>query len=82
MADTTSFDKLAYASNVFWSDEDGGFVATAHDLPGCSAFGVTQVQALAELHHAIDAWIEAARAAGNPVPQPARPLVEPARAKR
>jgi predicted RNase H-like HicB family nuclease len=63
-----------YPSNVFWSDEDGGFVATAHDLPGCSAFGATQVQVLAELHHAIDAWIEAARAAGNPGPQSARPL--------
>ena len=63
-----------YPSNVFWSDDDDGFIATAPDLPGCSAFGPTQVQALAELRHAIDAWIEAAMATGNPVPQPSRPL--------
>jgi predicted RNase H-like HicB family nuclease len=82
MKKQTSDVMREYPSNVFWSDEDEGFVATAPDLPGCSAFGATQVQALAELHHAIDAWIEAATAAGNPVPQPSRPLVEPARAKR
>src|SRR3984893_4990519 len=62
-----------YPANVFWSDEDGGFIATAPDLPGSSAFGETESEALAELHDAIDAWIEAAGAAGNPIPEPSRP---------
>jgi predicted RNase H-like HicB family nuclease len=53
------------ASQVFWSDEDEGFIAVAPDLPGCSAFGETQQQALDELQRAIAAWIEAQRAAGN-----------------
>jgi predicted RNase H-like HicB family nuclease len=53
---------------VFWSDEDDGFIALAPDLPGCSAFGETQPEALAQLQDAIAAWIEATRAAGNPVP--------------
>lgn len=27
---------------LFWSGEDGGFIAVAPDLPGCSAFGETE----------------------------------------
>ncbi|MGE0236802.1 toxin-antitoxin system HicB family antitoxin [Methylocystis sp.] len=59
-----------YPSQVFWSEEDGGFIALAPDLPGCSAFGETKGEALAELDHAVTAWIGAAEAAGNPVPEP------------
>jgi predicted RNase H-like HicB family nuclease len=66
-------DANRYPANVFWSEEDEGFIAVASDLPGCSAFGETQHEALAELQSAIVAWIEAARAAGNPIPDPSRP---------
>jgi antitoxin HicB len=66
-------DGNRYPAQVFWSDEDGGFVAIAPDLPGCSAFGESQQEALAELQDAIGAWIEAARAAGNPIPEPSDP---------
>jgi antitoxin HicB len=59
-----------YPAKVFWSDEDEGFVAVAEDLPGCSAVGDTQNDALEELQDAIDAWIMAAEAAGNRVPSP------------
>ena len=59
MSDTTA----RYPATVFWSDEDEGFIATAADLPGCSAFGDTQQEALTELQDAIVAWIEAARSA-------------------
>jgi predicted RNase H-like HicB family nuclease len=62
-----------YPKHVFWSDEDEGFIAIAPDLPGSSAFGETEAEALAELDQAIDAWIEAARAAGNAIPTPSRP---------
>jgi predicted RNase H-like HicB family nuclease len=61
---------------VFWSDEDDGFIAEALDLLGCSAFGRTQNEALTELETAISAWIEAAKAAGNSVPQPSKPAEE------
>jgi len=66
-------DDSRYPAQVFWSDEDEGYIALATDLPGCSAFGETQHEALAELRSAIVAWIEAARAAGNPIPDPSRP---------
>jgi antitoxin HicB len=65
-----------YPANVFWSDEDEGFIAVASDLPGCSAFGETQHEALTELQSAIAAWIKAARAAGNPIPEPSQPAVD------
>jgi len=62
-----------YPAQVFWSAEDDGFIAVASDLPGCSAFGETQAEALAELQDAIRAWIEAATAAGNSIPRPSTP---------
>jgi antitoxin HicB len=66
---------LKYPKQVFWSDEDEGFVATAPDLPGSSAIGDTEADALAELDSAIEAWIDAAVAAGNSVPAPSKPAL-------
>jgi len=60
----------AYPATVFWSDDDGGFIAIAPDLPGSSAFGETEAEAVRELRDAIEAWIEAANSVGNPIPQP------------
>jgi predicted RNase H-like HicB family nuclease len=65
-----------YPAQVFWSDEDEGYIAIAPDLPGCSAFGESQQEALSELAHAIKAWAEAARAAGNDVPRPSKPAMK------
>lgn len=62
-----------YPAQVFWSDDDEGYIALAPDLPGCSAFGESREEALSELLHAIEAWVAAARAAGNAVPEPSRP---------
>ena len=59
-----------YAVEFFWSDEDEGFIAVVPDLPGCSAFGETRAAAAAEIEDAIAAWMEAAHAAGNPIPAP------------
>lgn len=68
----TSIDPAKYPIEVHYSEEDGGFIALARDLPGCSAFGKTQAKAVAEMHHAIQAWQAAATAANNPVPEPSR----------
>ena len=61
-----------YPAVITFSDEDDGFIAIAPNLPGCSAFGRTDEEAYCELQNAISAWIEAASAAGNSVPKPAR----------
>lgn len=65
-----------YHINIFFSEEDGGYIADIPDLTHCSAFGVTPEKALEEVLLAKVAWIEAARAAGRPVPPPAfRPAI-------
>ena len=37
-----------YHINIFYSEEDGGYIADIPDLESCSAFGETPEQALAE----------------------------------
>ncbi|MBU0606689.1 MAG: type II toxin-antitoxin system HicB family antitoxin [Armatimonadetes bacterium] len=65
-----------YHINIFYSEEDGGYIADIPDLEHCSAFGETPEQALAEVEKAKAAWLEAARQAGRPVPPPRyRPLI-------
>lgn len=59
-----------YHINIFYSQEDRGYIADIPDLDSCSAFGETPEQALAEVERAKAAWLEAARAAGKPVPRP------------
>ena len=59
-----------YHINVFYSDEDGGYIADIPDLPACSAFGETPEEALRQVLEAKRAWISAAEAAGKPVPAP------------
>ena len=61
---------INYPIEVFWSDEDEGFIAIAPDLPGASAWGKTEAAAIKELRNAIALWITAAKKAGNPVPKP------------
>jgi predicted RNase H-like HicB family nuclease len=65
-----------YHINIFYSEEDGGYIADIPDLVHCSAFGDTPEQALAEVGKAKAAWLEAARQAQAPIPPPHyRPLI-------
>jgi len=59
-----------YHINVFYSDEDGAYVADIPDLEACSALGSTAEEALAEVERAKRAWLVAARKAGKQVPEP------------
>lgn len=59
-----------YHINVFYSDEDGGYIADIPDLDACSAFGASAEEALAEVEKAKAAWLAAATEAGKPVPEP------------
>ncbi len=59
-----------YHINVFYSDEDGGYIADIPDRDACSAFGASAAEALAEVEKARDAWLAAAREAGKSIPEP------------
>ena len=59
-----------YHINIFFSEEDGGYIADIPDLDACSAFGETPEQALEGVEKAKKAWIEAAHESGKPIPSP------------
>jgi predicted RNase H-like HicB family nuclease len=54
----------------FYSNQDEGYIADLPDLKYCSAFGETPEAALQEVQIAKTAWLEAAKAAGKPIPEP------------
>lgn len=59
-----------YHINIFFSEEDGGYIADVPDLASCSAFGETAEEAMREVERARDARLAAAREAGKPIPPP------------
>jgi predicted RNase H-like HicB family nuclease len=56
-----------YHINVFFSEDDGGYIADIPDLDACSAFGETPEQAVAEVLRAKEAWLAEA---GQGIPEP------------
>ena len=65
-----------YHINIFYSDEDEGYIADIPDLKHCSAFGQTPEEALRQVLVAKSAWLEAARATGKAIPEPQfRPVI-------
>jgi predicted RNase H-like HicB family nuclease len=59
-----------YHINIFYSDEDEGYIADIPDLKYCAAFGDTPEEALKEVLIAKEAWIEAAHTESKPIPLP------------
>lgn len=65
-----------YHINIFYSEEDGGYIADIPDLEACSAFGNTPAEALSEVEIAKSAWLETAREEGRSIPTPRyRPVI-------
>jgi predicted RNase H-like HicB family nuclease len=70
-----------YHINIFYSEEDGGYIADIPDLDACSAFGETPEEALREVQRAKALWLQAARAESKPIPPPKyRPVISQAAA--
>ena len=59
-----------YHINIFYSDEDGGYIADIPDLKFCSAFGQTPNEALQEVLIAKEAWLDSARKNHLKIPKP------------
>lgn len=69
-----------YHINVFWSDDDGLWIADVPDLKYCSSHGDTPEEAIANIQDAIEGWIETARETGLDIPTPRyRPAIYAAR---
>lgn len=65
-----------YHINIFYSEEDAGYIADIPDLKACSAFGRSPTEALKQVEIAKKAWLEAARSEGKPIPRPSyRPVI-------
>ena len=59
-----------YSVNIFYSEEDEGYIADIPDLRFCAAFGETPAEALAEVEKAKKVWLEVTKESGKPIPEP------------
>ncbi|HOF01849.1 MAG TPA: type II toxin-antitoxin system HicB family antitoxin [Spirochaetota bacterium] len=64
-----------YAIEIFYSEEDEGFIALAPELDNCSAFGKSEEEALKEIKIAINLWLETAKKEGIKIPTPKGSLI-------
>ncbi len=68
--------KKDYHINIFFSEEDGGYIADIPDLPSCSAFAKSPEKALMEALRAKKAWLAAAKKQKIKTPAPRyKPLI-------
>lgn len=59
-----------YEIIIYWSNEDGVFVAEVPELPGCMADGKTYQEAVANVEVIVKEWIQTAKELGRPIPLP------------
>ena len=64
-----------YEIIIYWSEEDGFYVAEVPELPGCLADGPTYQEALANAEQIICEWIDTASEMGRTIPKPRGRLV-------
>jgi predicted RNase H-like HicB family nuclease len=63
-------DLPLYSYMVFWSPEDGEYVATCVELPGLTGLASTERGALDELKTAIGVWLRHLAEEGLAAPEP------------
>lgn len=63
-------EQLKYEIDIFWSGEDGGYIANVPQLKYCSAFGETYEEALKEVQVAMDLHLDTLRESGRKIPEP------------
>jgi predicted RNase H-like HicB family nuclease len=59
-----------YSFRVFWSEADSGYVAICPELPGVSALGDSEAEALREAKAAMELYIEDVLESGEQLPEP------------
>src|SRR5437016_12103865 len=61
---------IEYSVHILWSVEDGAYIASVDELPGCLADGQSVDEALANLKTVAREWIEVATEEGREIPKP------------
>ena len=61
---------LKYEIIIYWSNQDGHYIAEVPELPGCMADGETLEETLAMTQEVMNIWIETAKEDGDPIPEP------------
>jgi predicted RNase H-like HicB family nuclease len=64
-----------YEIIIYWSEEDGAYIAEVPELSGCMADGKTYAEALHNTEIVISEWIETAVSMGREIPAPRGKLV-------
>ena len=60
---------------VICGEPQDGYMGEVPELLGCYTSGDTPEEALANLAEAMAAWIESSLKSGDPIPDPARPIL-------
>ena len=58
-----------YEIIIYWSEDDGAYIAEVPELAGCMADGSTAAEALSNVEQIIREWIETAQELGRSVPE-------------
>jgi predicted RNase H-like HicB family nuclease len=59
-----------YSMVIEWSDEDGAYIVTVPELPGCITHGASHAEAVLQGEAAIATWLATAQVYGDPIPAP------------
>jgi predicted RNase H-like HicB family nuclease len=59
-----------YEIIIYWSEDDGAYIAEVPELAGCMADGPTAAEALRNVEQIIREWIDTAQELGRPIPEP------------
>lgn len=59
-----------YSMVITWSPEDGAYIVSVPELPGCMADGETPEEAAKNAEQVIAEWLETAKEEGREIPEP------------
>ncbi|MDX1920732.1 MAG: type II toxin-antitoxin system HicB family antitoxin [Candidatus Caenarcaniphilales bacterium] len=59
-----------YEIIIYWSEEDGAFIAEVPELAGCIADGQSYQEAFSNAETIIHEWIQTAKEIGREIPKP------------
>ena len=59
-----------YEVIIYWSEDDGRYIAEVPELPGCMADGETRASVLRNVETIMAGWLETAELEGRKIPVP------------